>query len=430
MYDQSELNIICPIQEENLAALRSSLEQLEENLTTNRVLPFDKLNTVHFARWVILEPTEDLRGEKIGPQLLLIVDFDGDRKSFLEVFVGACAIDLYALYRYCENFPSQALHDHSAFVSYLETHHVKTSAGFSGHPRKSLVRIHREDMLRESLAECLDRGMEAGVWEGKSKQDVYQDLQKIIKQNPKYHWVFQSKDKNYPWWRKYFPESLLFILIIVLVSLESVFLFLFAVLAFAFSWYLHEKNCQVPSPFDGTHKRVSDLQTQEDHLSQNQMTSITYVKPGLFYLVSLKIILWLVNLLARYKFVDGYLQGISGIHFARWILIDQGRRLLFVSNFDGSWQHYLGDFIDRAALGLTAIWLHTAGFPKLDSKSLGGAWNEVDFKVYARASQTPTQFWYSAYKHLSVENIHQNSSIRQGIVGELTEENSAWIRFL
>ena len=61
-------------------------------------------------------------------------------------------------------------------------------------------------------------------------------------------------------------------------------------------------------------------------------------------------------------FVKGKLMGIPTIHFARWVLIDNNKHMLFFSNFDGSWQQYLGDFIDKSGWGLTGIFSNTVRF--------------------------------------------------------------------
>jgi hypothetical protein len=52
---------------------------------------------------------------------------------------------------------------------------------------------------------------------------------------------------------------------------------------------------------------------------------------------------------------DGSLIGISTIHFVRWLLIDEGRRLMMVSD-DGSWESYIDEFAELILSGLDAIW--------------------------------------------------------------------------
>jgi hypothetical protein len=134
--------------------------------------------------------------------------------------------------------------------------------------------------------------------------------------------------------------------------------------------------------------------------------------------------------LAREFFTRGSLGGISSIHFARWVLIDEGRRLLFFSNYDGSWESYLGDFIDKAALGLTSIWSNTEEFPKTKFLLFKGARDEERFKAWTRAHQIPTQLWYSAYPDLTVQNILASRKIcaelRRGLKKD--REIDRWLR--
>ena len=51
------------------------------------------------------------------------------------------------------------------------------------------------------------------------------------------------------------------------------------------------------------------------------------------------------------------------IHFARWMRLPGTDQLLFFSNYDGSWESYLEDFITRAHQGQSAAWSHGVGFP-------------------------------------------------------------------
>ncbi len=113
--------------------------------------------------------------------------------------------------------------------------------------------------------------------------------------------------------------------------------------------------------------------------------------------------------------------GIPSIHFAHWSLIDEGRRLLFLSNFDGSWGNYLDDFIDKASPGLTGIWSNTIDFPPTRFLVLDGARNGPRFKSFARDKQTLTRVWYSAYPNLTVQNIDNNSAIREDLFTTLDE---------
>ena len=135
------------------------------------------------------------------------------------------------------------------------------------------------------------------------------------------------------------------------------------------------------------------------------------LKPGTLRAVSTRVVLGAIDFLAHEFFTRGNLGGISSIHFARWVLVDNGQRLLFFSNYDGSWESYLGDFIDKASLGLTSVWSNTEDFPKAFFLSFKGATDEERFKAWTRAHQVPTQTWYSAYPELTVHNILNDRAI-------------------
>jgi hypothetical protein len=208
---------------------------------------------------------------------------------------------------------------------------------------------------------------------------------------------------------------------------------------------------------DARLRMVTELEDRGP-LVQNQMTHVVNVKPGMVRLVLLRGVLATGNFLTHTLFVRGTLTGIATIHFARWVLIDDNRRLLFFSNYDFSWESYLGDFIDQASDGLTGIWCNTTLFPRARIHTVtglmrlivlvlrflpwfswlpavrvfeGGARREQEFKRWTRDHQVPTQVWYSAYPRLSVTNVNGNTEIAEGLFVPLTgDAQAAWLRRL
>ena len=159
------------------------------------------------------------------------------------------------------------------------------------------------------------------------------------------------------------------------------------------------------------------------------MTLVSIVKPGRLR----RLVLLVVVLYARFRtaYIDtrGTLVGIPSIHFAHWNLIDGGRRLLFLSNYDGTWESYLGEFVDRAAGGLTAVWSNTLGFPPSRFLALDGARDEQRFKAWVRSQQVPTDVWYAAYPRLSVLNVNNNTALRAGLSADLPPPDlDAWLQ--
>ena len=53
------------------------------------------------------------------------------------------------------------------------------------------------------------------------------------------------------------------------------------------------------------------------------------------------------------------------IHFARWVLLDDNRRLFFASNYDGSLESYMDDFINKVAWGINLVFGNGVGFPRV-----------------------------------------------------------------
>jgi len=135
----------------------------------------------------------------------------------------------------------------------------------------------------------------------------------------------------------------------------------------------------------------------EDVITQNQMNILSDIDPS--KLKRLEAVLAIVNLAAKYITADGMLAGISTIHFARWVIIDDGRRLLFESNYDGSWENYIGDFVDKAFNGLDAIWENCIGYPPAGARDIQA------FRRVIRCHQVQSNVFYSAYPGETVLNI-------------------------
>ena len=96
---------------------------------------------------------------------------------------------------------------------------------------------------------------------------------------------------------------------------------------------------------------------------------------------------------------DSPIKKINSIHFARWVIFDNDTRLLFTSNFDGSWDSYLRDFSQVTPDGMDLIFGHCDGYPA------GGCRDFEAFKAYVGKYQVPTDLFYAAYPESSVKAI-------------------------
>jgi hypothetical protein len=128
---------------------------------------------------------------------------------------------------------------------------------------------------------------------------------------------------------------------------------------------------------------------REDAVAQNQLTLLTGVEPG--QLRRLGAVLAAVDTLAKRLSPPGSLTGITTIHFVRWVILDEGRRLLMVSDYDGTWENYIDEFAEMILSGLDAIWGGATGAPPDGARDLPA------FKDFLRTHQVPARVFYSAY---------------------------------
>lgn len=202
-----------------------------------------------------------------------------------------------------------------------------------------------------------------------------------------------------------------------------------------------------------THESIeaneADLRGQTSH-----MISVTDVRPlGPFGVLPstliLRLMLWGISVLSNTLFTRGLLGRAAGIHFGHWRLIDGGRRLLFCSNFEGSFGGYLDEFIAGAYQGANLIWRWTELRPRRAAMSnlpgqmpqpgvpqpgqwpptrlgfLRGCKYEQRFKAYARASQVPHLYRFAAYARSNLD-IDRATRLRDALrVKHLAEQAGA-----
>ncbi|MBB4860616.1 deferrochelatase/peroxidase EfeB [Novosphingobium chloroacetimidivorans] len=161
--------------------------------------------------------------------------------------------------------------------------------------------------------------------------------------------------------------------------------------------------------------------------AHNHMMSHTVRKPGMIRAVTLRLAFMVIAKLTALNPRPGFLGDIGTIHFARWITLPGTRDLIFFSNFGGSWESYLEDFITRAHAGLTGVWSNSIGFPRTRNLFQDGATDGERFKRFARQSMTYTPFWFSAYPTLTTSNIRTNALIRRGLHSETEVEAVEWL---
>jgi hypothetical protein len=154
---------------------------------------------------------------------------------------------------------------------------------------------------------------------------------------------------------------------------------------------------------------------REDAVTQNQLTLVTVITPG--QVNKVRAVMAAIDALAKRLAPPGSLIGVSTIHFVKWLVLDEGRRLMMVSDYDGSWESYIDEFAEMILSGLDAIWETAYGYPP------DGARDVPAFKTFLRNHQVPSEVFFSAYPEETVLNMTNDQRFARacadGIGGEL-----------
>jgi hypothetical protein len=137
----------------------------------------------------------------------------------------------------------------------------------------------------------------------------------------------------------------------------------------------------------------------ENAVLHNQLTLLTEIKPE--KLDHLRALMGLISLYAEVSPPHSFLD-MSIIHSVRWAIIDEGKRLLMLSNYDGTWENYIDEFVAMISSSLDALWHTSPIYPSAGS-------NDIEaLKQFLRANQIPANVFYSAYPEATVLNLKQD----------------------
>ena len=139
---------------------------------------------------------------------------------------------------------------------------------------------------------------------------------------------------------------------------------------------------------------------------------LTWVQVGLFMLS---------------RVLKGTLAGLLGlklIHFARWVIIRRNQwpspggaggqpglvndHVLFLSNFNGTWDQYIDAFADGIPRGLDLFWYTSIKYPHSIPIST--------FKSYISANQVQTNYYYNATPGAAQRDIKAALRVHRDVV--------------
>jgi hypothetical protein len=382
------------------------LTRIGSSIDQQQLIQFSNLKSLHFVAWLIIA-----NDPEFPPDLVMEATYDGAQQAYFDDLLkyGAAGVD--AIYSFCEGYPPGGSLDESAVKEYLHARLEPSAAVFVGIPGLTVESILGAVSVRGEIETFVDRAYANGELRSLPNEEMARWVVNSVKaRSPEARVspITLAAQKRTAAINQWLLIAFIVVTGVVLLPLLALYLVAIRLLE------LKERTDKVSQPV------WSDLRLFDRQNSvQNHLATVLKVKAGRIRRYTLRGVLWMVNGLSKTLMLTTQTPRVSPtVHFARWLLIDQRRRLLFLTNFDGTWEGYLGEFGDRLTrLILTAIWSNTEGFPSSQFLLFGGARNVDAFKRSAREHGVFAPLWYRAYPDETILNLRRDMEIRDIVAG-------------
>jgi hypothetical protein len=423
MPHQVALTVVAPIRPGARSALERALHAAGAGGSAEAAVPFAQMTGVHFARLFLLPADVSGAGDPLPERLILMSDVDAPLERHLSELCDLGGPSLDAILRHCERYPKTP--DPVARRTYLERHAVSAATAYINTVGRGLDQVLFEQRLRDALERYLDE--HRNDLTGRPPLQIRERIREFIAADPDLRPALHRAAP--PDLRFRIGEAIHLVLVPAgVVALSPILLVAFPIGVVVLRIHEERDREDRRRPDDAW---VDMLASLEDHSIQNPFVASGPLKPGPFRRTLTTVVLGVAGYAVRHVFNHANLAGVKTIHFARWVFLDDKRRVVFASSYDGSVESYMDDFIDKVAWGLNATFSNGVGYPKTRWLFFGGAKNERVFKDVLRRHQQPVQVWYSAYPNLTARNLNQNERLRAGLSGAMSaKEAAAWLQLL
>jgi hypothetical protein len=433
MTPQGNFMILAPIVPSREAELRGLLNSMNEAPgwvnPNNPLVPFAQFDTLHFARFVILDDKNvgDLRIYGLPVRnyplyLAFLGDIDGEEEVFLNELVRRASDGLRAIFSCCHGFAADT--DLMAWMKLLRS---PASAAYVNTRGRTVRRIREEAALRDAIESHL--ASQASSFQDLPPRETHTQLKRFVEaEKSAGRLTLSDEEATPPGWT--IKKMLHMIGMPLLLLLASPLLILIAPF---YLFQLRRLEKTDPEPYvvvvDDHFKTLAEA---EDHDVTNPYSALGSLKPGLLRLFTLRGVLLVIDYATRHIIKPGRLGRVRTIHFARWVLIGGTERLSFFSNYDGGNESYMDDFINKLGFGLNIFTSNGIGYPRTDWLLQGGSADERRFKEFQRRHTVLTQVWYKAYPGLTAVDLERNTRIRRGLESTSISEQGTreWLALL
>lgn len=394
----------------------------------NALLPFAQFERLHFARLAVLDdPTlgdieaHGLPRANLPVYLVFIVSCDGTADDCIVDLARRARNGLCQIFMNCDGFDAKV-----DLLAWMRAHQSPLAANYVNWVGRTVRQIKEESAVQRSLTAKVARVPLASRAEARQRR---RELIDFVDTEISAGRLALTKADPTP--LRWHVVKLLHLVAVPIAGL--IVLPILVVLLPLLVLILRSKENNDPEICPRPNRAaLLELQRLEDWDVSNQYTAIGLVKPGLFRRWLETVLLALINYACRHIFTRGYLARVQSIHFAFWAFVDDKRRIVFTSNYDGGHEAYMDDFINKVAWGLNLAFSSGVGWPRTRWLLARGARIEDKFKNYQRRHQLPTQVWYKAYLGLALVDLKRNQLIREGLErGSVTDVQAlAWLQLL
>ena len=176
--------VLAAIDRAREAELRQLLDSMNEAPgrvdPNNELIPFAEFDTLHFARFVILDDktTEDVRVYGLAPRtyplyLAFLGDVDGDANAFLGKLIKRAGKGLAKIFSCCEGFTSE-----TDLLAWMKQHDSPAIAAYVNWRGRTVRQIREEAALHDALESYIEKN--ATAFRDLTARELYAKLQSFV----------------------------------------------------------------------------------------------------------------------------------------------------------------------------------------------------------------------------------------------------------
>ena len=415
MTPQSAFFVLAPVRAHAEAELEALLESMNASPghadPHNALIPFGDFAQLHFGRLCLVKDATyvDVAVYGIKPRpypvhLVLAGEVDGSAADFITELAARAPDGLTKVFSFCKGFEPG-----TDVAGWMRAHSVEPAAFYVNWKGRTMLQVREESALRTAVRNYLDTN--AKTVADTSPLDLHTQLRHFLS-----HEIASARltmtpaaPTRFAWWMRDTLGLLggaLFLIVFspILLLLGALFLVLVRI--------QESSDPEICPKADQAH--VDALATADDRDVTNGFSAVGSIKPGPVRSIVSRFGLWLLNYALAHIYTTGRLARIRTIHFARWVWLGP-TRLTFMSNYDGSLESYMDDFINKSGFGLNFVFSNGIGYPATRWLFAGGAKYEQKFKNYERRHIFYNNVWYNALPGLTAVDLERNARIRDGL---------------